>query len=378
MSDLSLSNVITISVSEAQTGVGAFNTSNIAIFSIETPVSGFGSLGYNIYLEPSLVGQHFGTNSITYKMANAVFSQQPNILAGGGSLIIIPLQSSGTEELSDAITRTEGLVQYCGVITTQILSQSDMLAAAAVIQPLNKIAAFVSRTATDVNPGGMLDLLRTEGYTQSRGLFYGGATDLSALLFMAAYMSKGMSVDFTGSNTTNTLHLKDLVGVTADPSMTQTLLASCVAAGVDTYVSLQGVAKIFCSGLNSFFDSVYNLMYFVGALEVAGFNYLAQSATKIPQTEAGMDGLKGAYRAVCEQSVNNAYAAPGVWTSATTFGNQEDFLANISQAGYYIYSAPISQQLPTDRLARKSPLVQVALKEAGALHSASIIVNINP
>ena len=44
--------------------------------------------------------------------------------------------------------------------------------------------------------------------------------------------------------------------------------------------------------------------------KLAGFNYLAQSSTKIPQTEAGMDGLKGAYRAVCQQAVANQNPAP--------------------------------------------------------------------
>jgi hypothetical protein len=171
--------------------------------------------------------------------------------------------------------------------------------------------------------------------------------------------------------------LKDLIGVQPDPSMTQTLLNKCIAAGADTYVSLQGVPKVFCSGENSFFDQVYNLQWFVGALQVAGFNFLAQSATKVPQTENGMDGLKAAYRNVCEQAVTNQYSAPGEWNSSTTFGNQSDFLENIQQRGYYIYSQPVAQQSQTAREARQAPLVQIALKEAGAIHSSNVIVFVN-
>jgi len=134
---------------------------------------------------------------------------------------------------------------------------------------------------------------------------------------------------------------------------------------------------VFCSGKNSFFDQVYNLQWLVGALQVAGFNYLAQSSSKIPQTESGIDGLKGAYRKVCEQAVTNQYCAPGEWNSSTTFGIQSDFLQNITQRGYYIYSQPVALQSQAAREARQAPIVQLALKEAGAVHSSSVLVYIN-
>lgn len=471
---LDLTNVINVSVSEAQTGIGQYNTSNIALFTSEPFANTFGDLGYNIYLSPQQVGVDFGTDSETFKMANAIFSQQPNILTGGGYLVIIPmieaiqhfalsgipasgaftfiytegtspsvnwndsasaiqtkvrtipgfedavvtgslasqslnidfqgvygvvdlptfggagLQTSApasititpttsqtAETIGAAISRTQDLVQYFGIIGTQIFSQVDMLAAAAIVLPLNKIAFWVQRNPASIAPAGSLDLLRTGDFHNSRGLFYGADNDSDALVMMASYSGRGLSTDFSGSNTTQNMHLKDLLGVQPDPSMTQSLLNEALAAGADTYISLQGVAKVFCSGKNQFFDQVYNLQWFIGALQVAGFNYLAESSTKIPQTENGMNGLKGAYRQVCEEAVTNQYSAPGQWNSATTFGNQNDFLLNIAQRGYYIFSVPISQQSQTDREARKAPLVQIALKEAGAIDSSSVIVNIN-
>jgi len=44
--DLQLTNVVNISVSQANTGVNAYNTSNLALFSHDTPGEGFGALGY--------------------------------------------------------------------------------------------------------------------------------------------------------------------------------------------------------------------------------------------------------------------------------------------------------------------------------------------
>jgi hypothetical protein len=262
-------------------------------------------------------------------------------------------------------------------MTTSILPGADVLAAAAVVQPLNKIQFIVSRTEADIQPGGTIDLLRVDNSTQTRGLYYGSADDADALLMMSAFAGRALSVNFSGSNTTSNMHLKDLIGVAADPTMTQSILNECQASGADCYPSIQGVAKVFESGANKFFDQVYNLRAFVGALQIAGFNYLAESATKIPQTEAGISGLKGAYRAVCSQYVTNQYIAPGQWTSSTTFGNQADFLLNVSQSGYYLYSIPVSQQSQVDRAARKAPLIQIAIKEAGAVNSSDVIVVVN-
>lgn len=482
MNQLPLTNVITISVSQANPGVGNYNTSNIALFSDDTPnLATFGNLGYAAYLSPTQVGIDFGTGSKTYAMANAIFSQQPNILTGGGQLIIVLMNvasqsvlfsaapTSGTfilnyngnptatinwndsaamiqaklqavtgltqvvvtgsisantlavqfngvygvaslmtvtsntlngsitvtptvvaagEKIPAAITRTVGLVQYFGILINENLAtvgQTDLLSAAAVILPLIKMGFFVSTLQADITTGGMIDLLRSGGFTNTRGLYYGVTTGtaivsviVDSLVIAASYAGRALSTNFSGSLTTSTMHLKVLSGVQADPTMTQTILNLALAAGADTYISLQGVASVFCSGLNTFFDRVYNALWFSGALQVAGFNYLAQTNTKIPQTESGMDGLKNAYRLVCEQAVTNGYLAPGTWTNPTTFGNPADLIANVAQRGYYIYSAPLSQQSQTNRVARQASLCQIAAKEAGAIQSSSVIVNINP
>jgi len=480
MSQISISNVINISVLQPGAGLGEYNTSNLALFTDEVAALSFGLSGYKLYLSPDDVATDFGTSSNTYKMAVAVFSQKPNILAGGGYLVVVQLDGT----LAETILSTKDVIQYFGVMTAAIVSDADMLAAAALIQTLNKIALFVSNDSASVESGGLLDKLRTGGYTQSRGLFYGSqaiietqsltfssvptagsytlgyngddtgslayttdaagiqtifrtfvglssvvvsgtyangftfyfagvdgpafpitivsntltnsasqnvvitqkvitpgvssATAVSeALQMMAAYASRGLSVDFNGSNTTLTMHLKDLATIQPDPSMNQTLLNKCELAGADVYISIQGVSKVFCSGANSFFDDVYNLQWLVGALQVAGFNALAQVGTKVPQTENGMSILKGAYRQVCEQAVTNQYSAPGSWTSTTFFGNQADLIANVAQRGYYIFSAPVAQQNPVNRAARQAPLVQIAIKAAGAIHSSNVIVSVN-
>ena len=497
MSNISIANVVNVSVAAQLSGLNVFNTSNLALFTSEVPGNTFGAGAYATYLDPTQVGVDFGTTSVTYKMALSVFSQQPNILTGGGQLVIIPLhhdlpavtavqhlaftsdpttgtfklnnplhplESTGSlaadsddaaiqaaiqaqwtgcgsvtvvgqvdqylnigydvtftgvsgpvplitvtqdslqdtdgedvfissatttigvaagsaETMGAAITRTKDSVQYFGCMENDILSdqgQVAMLADATVVQALNKLAFFVSDDAADVEPAGLLDQLRTGSFTHSRGLLYiNGQDGLTQLQMMAAYAGSGLSTDFTGSLTTSTRHLKQLSGIQPDADMTQTILKKSETAGADTYISIEGRPSVFTSGTNRFFDSIYNQCWLVAALQVAQFNYAAQTATKIPQTEPAMDGLKGTIRKVLEQGVINGYIAPGEWNSATTFGDQTKLIANVLQTGYYIYSLPINQQAQADREARKLPLCQVALKEAGAGHSLSTVVNIN-
>ena len=262
-------------------------------------------------------------------------------------------------------------------MSAEVPSQIVMLATAAYIQTQSMIGFFVSYTASDVSPGGMLDLLRSGTLTQSRGLFYDDQLS-TALTFMAAYASLGLSVNFNGSLTTITMNLKSLATIQPDPNITQTILQQAITAGVDTYASYQGVAKVLCSGANDFFDNQYNLQWLGASIKVAYFNALATVSTKVPQTENGMNLVKNAIRQVMVQAVSNGFLAPGAWTSSTMFGNVNDLVNNIAQYGYYIYSSPISQQLAAVRATRAAPLIQIAAKYAGAIQSGTVVVNVNP
>lgn len=370
---LSLSNVVTVSVTESAIGVNQFNTGNIGLFTTETPDPVFTS-GYKIYKQPAEVGVDFGTDSTTYAMALAMFSQQPNFTFPGGSLIVMPFEVS--ETLAAAITRTLSLVSYFGVLTTQIETQVDMLAAAAVIQANQLIAAFPQIADASVDEGGSLDLLRTGGFTQSRGLFYPGAS-ADALLFSAGYLARGLCVNFSGSGTTLNMNLKTINGV-QPASVTQTLLNSAEAAGADVYANIGGIAKVLSSGANRFFDQVQNLIALASSLQIGMFNYLASTATKIPQTEFGMRGLVSVCNGVCAQFVQNGYLAPGTWNDPTLFGNPAALISSVANQGFYIYSSPIALQSESDRMDRKAPLIQIAAKEAGAINSAAIMVIVNP
>lgn len=455
MGTLPLSNVISVNVSFPPTGIEAFNVNNLGFFTSDPFLSNPDDDKYRIYSSAQEVGEDFGTTTDTYEQAVAVFSQQPNILAGGGNLIIFPsfagtsiasisiadggagyvvgdilnivqgdgyggtatvttvvagaitgitlttggagyspaaglvttggsgtggtitISSVNTETLTQAIARVSELVFFCGIISTSYGLNSTWAALSASVQSYgNKLLFLPSNSLTDL-PGIFTTIKNSTNY-YTRCLFYSNSDASLARLFAAAYASRLLSVNFEGSLTAITMNLKQLSTIDVDLGLNSTIASVAHTTGVDIYPSYAGNPGIVSNGANKYADQAFNLIWFVTALQVAGYNALAQLATKIPQTEPGMNLYKGALKQVCEQAVGNGYIAPGTWTAVDTFGNQANFLTNILTKGYYIYSIPINLQNSTQRAARQAPLVQIAIKEAGAIQSSVINVYVNP
>lgn len=296
----------------------------------------------------------------------------PTNLAGGSA--------SGLEPVHVAIIRTLNAIYYFGVLIDSVPTSIATLSR--YISGIDKMLFVASNVKADFAANGMLGSLAAANLKNTRGLYYTDGVLQDTINFAAAYASRGLSTDFAGSLTAFTMNMKQLVGFVPDTTITQTDLNTCLATGVDVYppFGFQGLVatgNLFTSGANGFFDQIYNQFWLKFALQVAGFNFLAQTNTKIPQTETGMDGLKNAYRTVLKQSVANGMSAPGAWDSPTVFGNPASLIRCVADIGFYVYSLPVAQQLTADRQLRKAPLIQIGVKMAGAIHSSSVIVQIN-
>lgn len=483
---LPLSTVINVNVTEEPTGIGLKNVNALGLFTNEIPNN---SNTYGIYFSAAQVAADFGSNSVTAAMANNIFAQSPNILAGSGQLVIMPMiaavsatsghfntvdlsthvaafqavsngnlkvtlngtnvynlgnlnftntatladiaavidnaipdchvalsgnlmvftnnkvgtaatvalasysgggtdltgatllnSAAGTatpgvnssgETVGAAIARTSSVVSYTGLITNLNLEDAAIEAAAVVVQA-NDILFFV-HTASTTDIAGIGTTVQQDSQTQTRVLEYTG-TQAAANLMKAAYVGRFFCVDFTGSNTSITMNLKQLANVAPDGWMTSTLQVAAGIAGVNIYPSIDGYPCVISAGGNTYDDIIYRNLALQFALETAAFNYLAGTTTKIPQTEQGVNGLKNAIAQIMQQFVINGSLAPGAWPSPDTFGNQILFLSNIANFGYYIYSLPVAKQTPAARAARQAPLIQVAALGSGAIQYAAINV----
>jgi hypothetical protein len=387
MAMVDIVNVVNVSVLTPPAGVSAYNINNLACFTRETPAVALTG-AYAVYSSAAAVATQWGSSSKVYLAAAAIFAQSPNILTGGGLFIVVPMLGA-SETLDEAMIRASALIYFGGCSYGYDLAPAgsgasgpggvtgiaEVLTAATTAETLGKLLFITSAVEADLQSSGTFDTIVDSTLPHARCLYHGATGQLDG--FRWGYASRAMSTNFNAENVASTMHLKALSGVTKDTAMTQTILTECQTVGADVYVEIAGQSCVMSNGANSFYDDVYNLDWIIGALEVAGFNFLRTTATKIPQTEQGMNGLKGAYRRVCQQAVKNGFLAPGAWTGSDTFGNPEDFRRNIEDFGYYIYSGPIADQATADREDRIAPVVQIALKYAGAVHSTSVIVNIN-
>ena len=379
-----ISNVINTSISQAPAGLEGYNVNSFLYLSAVQPVSKWNTETYRIYKAATDVGKDFGTDSSTYKDAVMIFSQKPNLSAGNGYLVIAPLIVTGespsevVESLSDALNRVKAQIYFGGWMTNKKAEAEEVIAAAQLNETLESIYLLGSGDAADFTAEtGLFDKVSKLSLSRTKLLYYGDSTENLDNMrgFVSAYAGRGFSVNFAAQNSTITMNLKDLVGVSPDGTVTEAIYQNAEQLGVDMYVAYNGLPKIVSNGNPLYFDDIYNRLWFELTMRVELFNALATTSTKIPQTETGMNNLKSAARAVCQRGVYNGFMAPGTWNGTDTFGDQDDFYRNIEDFGFYVYSAPVSQQSQSERETRVAPVVQVACKQAGAIHKMNLIIN---
>ena len=107
MNELSINNIIRVSVQGVERSIGVKNVNELALFTTETPNS---SDPYLIAIEPSAVEDVYGTGSLTAKMANNVFAQNMNVNSGRGYLVVIPMLNSTAATSASFTTGSVGAV----------------------------------------------------------------------------------------------------------------------------------------------------------------------------------------------------------------------------------------------------------------------------
>ncbi|HIT91663.1 MAG TPA: DUF3383 family protein [Candidatus Stercorousia faecigallinarum] len=373
-----ISYVVNVSIAEQPAGLAPKQLSTLLILTDDEPVSPL-SGDYIIARAARTVEQNFGTGKDSTKMAQIIFSQNPNILANSGYVIVAPYTST-SETTAQAISRLSAQIYFEGILTTRDLDDEEAGEASAAVEATADQIFFLP--SSDVNAlqtaNGLFYKLQSNTQTKCLLYTYGADEDTkkaNAKLFAAAYASRGLSVNYSGSNTCITMNLKDLTGIEADTNITETILQQCADLGVDCFPSIAGLAKVISNAGNGlYFDQVANRIWLTSTIQTNVFNTLATTRTKIPQTEQGMNLLKSAVYDTFDQAVTNGMIAPGQWNSSDTFGNLEDFHRNILETGYYIYSTPVVEQAQAEREQRKAPLIQCAGKEAGAIHNSDIMI----
>lgn len=255
-------------------------------------------------------------------------------------------------------------------------TQDDYLAVAAYIEAasVSRIFGVTTQLALALDANDATDLaskMKAAGYKRTFVQYSSSHAYASASIFGRAF-----TVNFDGSNTAITLKFKQEPGVTPE-TLTANQAAALAAKNCNVFVRYNNDTAILQSGTMAngfFFDEVHGTDWLQNDLQTDVYNLLFTSQTKIPQTDAGINQIVARVSNRLEQAVNNGLVAPGVWNGPAIGALGTGDALN---TGYYVFAPPVATQSQADREARKAPVLQAAIKLAGAVHSADIIVNVN-
>jgi len=318
------------------------------------------------------------TSEITVVSEGVVGTFVGNILALADGTGATATQGAAADTLSaetkeEAITALKAAVGFKGAIFIDEPTDDEAETLAEWAQANDTLVydVFDDDSNLEVATTNPVWSIKLSGYTNYRMLYSkAGNRKLGT-----SYMARVHTVNFGAKNSALTMHLKTL-NATAE-SYTQTEIDKAKAVGLDIYTTSKNTPIVLTSGANDFVDNRYNILAFVDAVQTDLFNLLKQTSTKIPQTISGVNQLLDQAEKTTLGFVRSEVFAPGVWTSPDYFGNRETFERNIERNGFYWLAGRLADQSQADRQARKSPVIQGAVKFAGATHSAEIVINVN-
>lgn len=194
---------------------------------------------------------------------------------------------------------------------------------------------------------------------------------------VASIFGREFTVNFNGSMTTITLKFKQEPGITYE-QLSETQAKALKDKNCNVFALYNNDTSILQEGVmasGAFIDEIHNLDWLANALQTEIYNTLYTSPTKIPQTEEGVAILVAIAKGVCEEGVRNGMIGRKLRWNTNGFGtlNQGDILT----AGYYIYTVPLSEQPQSERERRIAPVLQIAVKLAGAIHFVDGVINVN-
>ncbi|HGV4805211.1 TPA: DUF3383 family protein [Klebsiella pneumoniae] len=326
------------------------------------------------------IGDDFGADSPEYEAATIFFSQSPKptlVYIGRWAKTLAEGEAGAVETLLQAVNACLQYTNWYGlaIADSADLVEADVISVAAAIEA-SSLSRILAVTTADVNVlvSGNTDnigyKLEAAGYSRTFWQ-YSSSSKYAAI----SAFGRAFTVNFTGNNTTITLKFKTEPGVTHE-TLTTAQASAIDAINGNVYVYYANDTAIIQQGVmanGDFFDERHGLDWLQNYVQTNLYNLLYTSATKIPQTDAGVTRLMTNVEASLDQAVNNGLIAPGVWNGGP-IGQIES--GDTLTKGYYVYADAVANQAQSDREARKSPVIQAAIKLAGAIHYGDVQINV--
>lgn len=326
------------------------------------------------------IGDDFGVDSPEYEAATIFFSQSPKptlVYIGRWAKTLAEGEAGAVETLLQAVNASLQYTNWYGlaIADSADLVEADVISVAAAIEA-SSLSRILAVTTDDVNVlvAGNTDNIGYKLKAAGYGRTFWQYSSSSKYAAISAF-GRAFTVNFTGNNTTITLKFKTEPGVTYE-TLTTTQAAAIDSINGNVYVYYANDTAIIQQGVmanGDFFDERHGLDWLQNYVQTNLYNLLYTSATKIPQTDAGVTRLMTNVEASLDQAVNNGLVAQGVWNGGPIGQIQS---GDTLTKGYYVYADAVSSQAQSDREARKSPVIQAAIKLAGAIHYGDVQINV--
>ena len=276
------------------------------------------------------------------------------------------------------LARVDGRGWYaCTFAASVQLADADHLACAAYIEAAEMhLYGLTTNAANVVDPASTADIasqLSLAEYYRTVGQWC--STAGPAPLAICSFFGRAFTTNFEGSDTTITMKFKSEPGVI--PEVISATQANTIERKrFNVYATYENGVAILEQGVVSgpaYFDEIHGTDWLANRVQTDLFNILYKSP-KIPQTNNGIQILVAGADGGLSQGVTNGLIAPGVW-QAIGFGNLK--YGDRLETGWYTWANSVDTQDPADRAQRIAPLIQIAIKLAGAVHSSDVIINVN-
>jgi len=289
-----------------------------------------------------------------------------------------PVPGIAAESLVSAVAtlaNQSGAWYSLQVATSTPPTDSDHLAVAALIEGLSTSQSRIygatlqnANVLDSTTSADLASLFKTGNFSRAFSQFSRNDPYAAESLF-----GRFATVDYEGSNTTITGAYKQEPGVAAE-IITESQFGQIKAKNTNVFVSVQNGTQIIFPAVmanGDYIDERIGADWLQNRIQTDCYNLLYTTATKVPQTDAGMAQIKAVITRACAVAVANGFMAPGQWLGPNV-GTLRTF--DPLPAGFYIFAPSVSTQSQADRAARKSVPFQVCCKLAGAVHLISISV----
>lgn len=317
-----------------------------------------------------MVADGFAVTDPEYKAAVAYFSQNPK----SGQVAIGAINVAGSETPAEALTAIRGMNdRFYAVCFADDLTDSEVSAVASSVEAFNIPTQFYFRTkdakCIQASQSNVLKTLQDSKFTRTIGFYSNDDLCVPSVVGLVSGLNS-MEV-----NSAYTAAYKTLVGVTPE-NLTDDQLAALTGYCGNAYTTFgnryQFTYPCISSG-NYHIDDLYMIdasTYLIQQNTIAGL----VTARKIPQTEDGMSMITSFISSACDRLAEIGMISGGIWKGDKVLDlNTGDAI----EGGYRIQSGSIADQSASDRAARKSPPIYVALLSSGAIEHVVIRVYVN-